>query len=245
MKIITLNTWGGKVYKELVLFFQEKSKYVDIFCLQEVFNNAPDFIKEDDEDHLNLFSEITALLPEFTGYYSAQVEGEGLATFVRKNIEIEKFEFYTILSHDELKHIKTFDTSIPFPRIVQSFKIKNSNLTIYNFHGIPKFEKKDTPERDLQTDRLLKILDKSNTSKVLVGDFNLNPDTKSIHLIGENMRNLITESNFKTTRTYRYDKIETLPFADYVFVSKDLEVKDFQVLQNDVSDHLPLLLELK
>ena len=37
---------------------------------------------------------------------------------------------------------------------------------------------------------------------------------------------------------------ELLPFADYIFVSKDIKVKDFKVLPDEVSDHLALSIEI-
>jgi endonuclease/exonuclease/phosphatase family metal-dependent hydrolase len=56
------------------------------------------------------------------------------------------------------------------------------------------------------------------------------------------MRNLITEYGVTSTRTSLYTKTEER-FADYIFVSKDIEVKDFKVLPDVVSDHAALLLE--
>jgi len=39
MKIITLNTWGGRAGKELLLSFFEKYRDdADIFCLQEIWS---------------------------------------------------------------------------------------------------------------------------------------------------------------------------------------------------------------
>jgi exonuclease III len=39
MKIITLNTWGGKIYKEL-MDFVNKNKDTDIFCFQEILKGG-------------------------------------------------------------------------------------------------------------------------------------------------------------------------------------------------------------
>ena len=40
MKIISLNTWGGRGGKENLLKFIEKYKDTDIFCLQEMWNGG-------------------------------------------------------------------------------------------------------------------------------------------------------------------------------------------------------------
>lgn len=33
-------------------------------------------------------------------------------------------------------------------------------------------------------------------------------------------------------------------YSDYVFVSSGIEVKSFSVIENEISDHLPLILEI-
>ena len=38
MKLISLNTWGGRVYSKLAEFLESKKKEVDIFCFQEVLD---------------------------------------------------------------------------------------------------------------------------------------------------------------------------------------------------------------
>jgi endonuclease/exonuclease/phosphatase family metal-dependent hydrolase len=55
------------------------------------------------------------------------------------------------------------------------------------------------------------------------------------------MTNLVTKFGVTSTRSSHYLKEEK--FADYILVSPHVEVNDFQVLQEEVSDHLPLLLE--
>ena len=55
------------------------------------------------------------------------------------------------------------------------------------------------------------------------------------------LRNLVAEFGVTSTRTSLYTRPE--PFADYVFVSDGIHVRDFRVLTDEVSDHAPLLLE--
>ena len=57
------------------------------------------------------------------------------------------------------------------------------------------------------------------------------------------MRNLIHEYNINSTRTSFYTKPEK--YADYIFTSKDLLIKNFEVLPEEVSDHAALLLEIE
>ena len=77
---------------------------------------------------------------------------------------------------------------------------------------------------------------------MLCGDFNLLPDTESLRMLeSAGLRNLVVECGVTSTRTSLYARPE--PFADYVFVSDGIAVRDFHVLPDVVSDHTPLLLE--
>jgi len=79
---------------------------------------------------------------------------------------------------------------------------------------------------------------------VLCGDFNLLPDTESLkRLEGIGLRNLIKEYGITSTRTSFYDK--PAKFADYALVSEGIEVKDFKILPDEVSDHSPMYLEFE
>ena len=59
------------------------------------------------------------------------------------------------------------------------------------------------------------------------------------------MRDLIKENQIQTTRNHYYAEIEKYHdyIADYCFISKDLVIKDFKVLPDEISDHQPLYLE--
>ena len=245
MKIISLNTWGGTIYEPLKKFIENNSKNTDVFCFQEIRNGEVSNQPECEKEETELFTKIKEILSDFTGYFSKQVEGVGTATFIKNNLSIENVDSFEVLSAEDISHIKRPDGSSYYPRIMQKISIQNTKLTIYNFHGIPGNKKQDTKERDLQTSRLLEIISKDSNSKILVGDFNLDLNTEAINKIGKVMRNLIKEGDFKTTRNHHYSLYKELPFADFAFVSNDIEVLKFNVLEDEVSDHLALSLEIK
>lgn len=89
-------------------------------------------------------------------------------------------------------------------------------------------------------------MDSNVGSKIIVGDFNLLPETESLKIIGEGMRNLIGEFNIARTRSNLspfFGKKEFQKFADYTLATPDVKVLDFKVLEVEVSDHLPMILE--
>ncbi len=94
--------------------------------------------------------------------------------------------------------------------------------------------------------KVKEIMDKQKGAKILVGDFNLLPETESIKVFETNMRNLIKEFNIGITRSNLspfYGKSDFQKFADYTFVTKDIDVKSFEVPQVEISDHLPMILK--
>ena len=101
--------------------------------------------------------------------------------------------------------------------------------------------KNDSSERITQSKKIKTFVDSINTPIILCGDFNLKPNTESIKIIKNSIQDLIADYGITSTRSSLYLKDEK--FADYIFSSNDVIVKEFKILQEIVSDHLPLLLE--
>jgi endonuclease/exonuclease/phosphatase family metal-dependent hydrolase len=242
MKIISLNTWGGRLHDPIDTFVKQHATSTDIFCFQEIYSNGTSEANQEEGERPNFFEELQGLLEDFTGFFAEQQSGTGLATFVRNTLKIEGTDSHLILSSEELSHLQMPNGVRYYPRIVQIVTVKEPHLTFFNFHGVPGGNKRDTAERELQMKRLHKVLDKFDGEKVLVGDFNLNPDTEAIHGLEDDMRNLVIDGGFKTTRTSHYAKRATFPFADYTFVTPGTEVLSFEVLPDEVSDHSPMQL---
>ena len=57
------------------------------------------------------------------------------------------------------------------------------------------------------------------------------------------MINLITTNHIPTTRNALFPWPDK--FADYTLVTPDIVVHDFEVVSNEVSDHLPMVLKFE
>lgn len=225
-------------------FIKQHSNTTDIFCFQEVRNGEYQNEEKRPSEWVEMFSDIKKIIPNYEGYFSPMSKGVGIATFVKKNIKLNKVDTYEILSKEDTASIKMEDGRSYYSRLMQSIYLTNEKLIIHNFHGIPGNLKIDTPERKLQTDRILEIINYNNEPQIIMGDFNLDIKTEAISRIEEKMRNLIKEEGIKTTRNGLYKSYITLPFADFAFVTKEIVVQKFEVLQDEVSDHLALSLEI-
>lgn len=259
MKLITLNTWGGRVDSHFLDFFKEYKGKVDVFCLQEVWN-----VYEENQKQMyaslidavvggvvlrnmleDMFFQLGKILSDYSGFFRPHYGTHyGLGIFIKKDLDLK--EEGDIFVYKDREFVPTGDVG-NHARNIQYATINTDGklLTIINFHGIWNGKgKTDTEDRLLQSDNIIKFLKTLTNSFIICGDFNLLPDTESLKKFERfGLRNLIKENNVTSTRTSLYKKEHR--FADYVFVSEGVEIKNFQVLPNEVSDHSPILIEFE
>lgn len=242
MRLETLNIWGGKIHEPLIQHVKEQSGKMDIFCFQEVFYGDLDRKPIVEGAIMDIFPQLASSLPDHKGYFApSQNNEEGLAVFVRNNIVVTRADDIFVY---RWKNAMTDGDSKNLGRNLQyvQFEKGGKNFTIANFHGLWNGGgKDDSPDRIEQSKKIRMFLEGIKGSIILCGDFNLLPDTLSLSILEDGMRNLVKEYKVTTTRSSHYKKPEK--FADYILVSPDVEVIDFRVLQDVVSDHLPLYLE--
>lgn len=237
---MTLNIWGGHVKNPLLDFINTHQK-TDIFCLQEVYKNAPHkFSTDDKEASLDIFSDIQKLLPDHRGFFKPIIEDwYGICLFIKNEINIK--DEGDIRIYENPNYLGRGPTH---SRILQWIEcsFNQKNFTILNIHGLWNGQgKTDAPERIEQSRRIRKFMDKTTTPIILCGDFNLRPETESMGILNLGMTNLIQIHNITSTRTSLYSKAEK--FADYILTSPGITIRNFKVLPDEVSDHAPLLLD--
>lgn len=168
-----------------------------------------------------------------------------------KSLDSESKFGNSVFYPSELKLLKSRIGLINSKRIglclALKFKAKNKEFSILNFHGIAyPGSKLDNKDRLLQSQKLLALTKNFGQNTILGGDFNLLPKTESIRIIERKYINPIKKYNIKSTRNEnswkRYPNSKQY-FADYVFVSKGIKVKAFEVPYTEISDHLPMILE--
>lgn len=258
MKLVSLNTWGGKIYNPLTEYVKKQSKDTDIFCFQEVFHSPESRISSGNKT--DLYNSFLKILPQFTGFYSPTFTGYdteqkvdfplefGQATFIRRNLQLISEETYFVHGEFDYKppvNLPGVKDGMDLPRNMHCIKLKinKKEILIGNFHGywFPG-PKNDTSQRIAQSKKIRKIYDDFKGPKIIAGDFNLMPNTKSMEILEEDMMNLIKKFRIKSTRNQHYTKTPER-FADYVLVSKEVKVNSFYVPEKVISDHLPLVLD--
>ncbi len=231
---------------------------MDIFCFQEVFDttSAP---LEYQGARPNLFKELSDLLPEFSALFMPTYYGwidvnrvsfnisEGQAIFVKNEHKVLQTGQYYIYG-DNKTEIQADFTNEPKDLIFAKISVNHKELLVINAHGkwFPG-NKLDTADRLEQSNKINEFLKTFSIPKILCGDFNLDPETESIKILEKNLENLIKTHDIKSTRNQiSWNKFANVQnFADYVFVSEGIKVIDFLVPYNEVSDHLPLILDFE
>lgn len=247
MKLINLNAECGAFYEPLMEFIKRYSVSTDIFCFQEVFNNPKIISSILKNPRPNLFSEIQTILTDFNSFHipAAQSYFGGLAIFIKKDFIFNKIENISLFEEVKIIDDERDKDYFAMGRNLQKleFNHKEKTFTILNFHGMWIVGgKKDTKMRILQSEKVRKIFDESEGAKILCGDLNVERDTESIAILNEGNVNLIKKYSINSTRSLSKERSEVV---DYVIVSPDVDIKDFKVLLNEISSHLPLFLEFE
>ncbi|MFH1863534.1 MAG: endonuclease/exonuclease/phosphatase family protein [bacterium] len=235
MKIIFLNCWQAKAGKAFFDFVERESETTDIFCFQEV---SPD-----------LYLTLTASMSGHKGLYKSSKIllfdkiKSGQAIFVKKRFKVNasvKIPLYRELRND-----------IGFMQCISTL-VGGKNLWLGNLHGKSRpGHKLDTPARLKQSKIIIDFFKTKKEAKIIGGDFNLLPQTKSIEMFEEGgYVDLIKKFKIPTTRNrLAWNQLkkneEKQLFADYVFVSPVVKVKNFSVPNLEISDHTPLILDFE
>jgi endonuclease/exonuclease/phosphatase family metal-dependent hydrolase len=267
MKIISLNTYMGHVFEPLMNFFEEQGGDTDVFCLQEMISSEdPDLVHTEGTRRLNVLQEIQKRLPDHNMFFEGTQEdfeidapyaGQSLlgnAIFYKKDLKVLETGSFMICN--------AFNSFVPpdyatlgHNAVFLVTEIDGQPHLICNIHGSSQpADKLDAPERIAQFEKVRDFLATRSEQIVLMGDFNTFPDTKSVKMFEDlGLKNLITEYDIQTTRgshmrvlfpQYEHGTYGFQEFADYTFLSKDVNVESFEVPDLPISDHLPMILKI-
>ena len=124
--------------------------------------------------------------------------------------------------------------------------VGGKRLQILNLHGIWTADKQGDARTVSECKYIIQAAKRKDIATIIVGDFNLVPDTDSIKLINKQFRNLIDEYKIVSTRPDFDDGRDSGNMVvDYIFVNDKIIVNDFKVINANISDHLPLVLDFE
>ncbi len=190
MKLISLNTWGCRVTKSVFEFIRQNMASTDIFCLQEILKGGKGSTSRG--EIASAYEYIKEMLPSHTAYFSEYIERShynespeesdfkfGLSCFVRSDLKQSFVEDIKLLDAEK----RWNDYSGRFAGGT-AMAIEVNDFTVINLHGLWQNSiKEDTEAKIEQSKKIIDLADRTGGRKIICGDFNLLPDTKSINTI--------------------------------------------------------------
>ena len=264
MKLLSLNVALFEANNHLLSKFLQDQK-ADFVCLQEISRGLESSVN--DEYISKDAVDFTTSELKYFFYGPCSVMGD----FEQKNFhgkEVFRFEFGGLLEFGNYTKSKykitkgqnvfvqncfTYATDASkWPEedyravLVTDHVIHGKKLRIMNYHGVWTRNKLGNAKSLIANKMINDLALQAEGEVILCGDFNLFPDTPSMKLFENNLTSLVDKFNIKTTRPTTNELHNAKRnVVDYMWVSKGIQVKKFEVIDTDISDHLPLILDFE
>ncbi len=259
MKLISFNI-GIKIDNSQEIGNFIKSQNADIVAFQEIIRHFDESVLEMYKSQKDVKKIIGKKLPY--SFFGPQWIADAMRKngnmhrdfngFVEQGNEIiSKFPILNATNEFYHKHYSlelewaNFHTE-DHPRCVQivELNVNDKNLQVLNLHGLYSRDKQDSERTINQCRYILEVAKRKNIPTIIVGDFNLFPETKSIGILNKEFKNLIDEYGIQSTRPNFNDGTDKgTNVVDYIFVNDKIKVNNFEVININISDHLPLILD--
>lgn len=127
------------------------------------------------------------------------------------------------------------------PRSVQVTKIEKDMKTfqVINIHAQYDNKRRGSEKTLNHVKQILEIVKRSEIPTIIVGGFNLLPESEPIKEIEKYYQNVHRDFNVQETLVGKKQ------ICDYVFVSNDIKIDSLHILNTKVSDHYPLVIDFE
>lgn len=234
MKAMTFNIQHGKNFIEGNIDLKKvadaiKEAGADVVCLNEVYGKGP---------HPN-FTAQTKQLAEFLGFewhFAPAIKITGAGPYGNGFLSR-----YPIIKADTVpvptvprNHPGYFEDRCAFRAVVD---VEGRYLTVIGCHFGLQIE-----EQVECVKTVCALIDASDYPVILMGDFNVTPDDPVLLPIRQRLRDT-AEMPEGALATFPSDKPDIK--IDYVFISKDLPLEHVTIPTKIVSDHLPIVVQIR
>ena len=254
LSVLQLNINADNFWDKLIAFL--RTHQFDVLMLQEV--TGKDTFSGNIHSKRDCFKELQKILSAthqgelavVERYTSSESSYVGQAIFYKRSFSLIEKTIFPLYQRDT-----------PFPSDAKSFEDESrallhvtlgtddKRISFLNVHGAWAKTATEHPHQKVQGERLLSYLKNVHQPFIFTGDLNLDPEQPTIKKISQLARNLTEEyavTNTLNPRTHRARDVFPKGIAvDYIFTSPDIKVKNFKVLEDDLSDHLGLVAEVE
>jgi endonuclease/exonuclease/phosphatase family metal-dependent hydrolase len=249
------NNKGSKTRLKMMDLLKEQN--ADVLCLQEFFTST-------DTVYYNNLNHVMKELGYPHYYYSWDSDGykqwvgqaifsrlpivdSGLVRFPKPSMAEAFMYADVVVNKDTVRIYTTHLQSVQFKKkdfeTIEKIK-KNEDGAVENSKGIFSKLKRGVVKRSLQAEVVKDMLARSPHPFVLTGDFNDVPNSYTYFTIkGDNMQDAFLETGLGVGKTFSY--IAPTLRIDYIFTTKDFEIRQFNRVIRNYSDHYMLVADLK
>lgn len=238
LKILQWNVW----YKEKVenVLNEIKKLDLDVICLQELTHG---YVKEHNKSSWDYIGEDLG----FTFSFQEIPIVKGKDNWLQANAIFSKYPIKRQTTTWLHRPISEKDPADQYRGYLEvELDVKGKPVTVGTTHmsfGID-------PQDDKELEQLLSILETKRQRYILTGDINAIPNSPRVKEITKCLKHVGPSYDQNTWTTKEFDLPEFKAFTldwryDYIFASHDIEVVDSKIVKTDVSDHLPVLAEVR
>ena len=242
MRILQLNVWTGRIKGALLEFLN--SNDFDVICMQEAV-----WIKDKQKELENFFVTVDQIKEASGLKHESRSSNWGMRIFSEDNImeqgnvilsKSEIAEERNALVHNEYGIVESVQDFYEHAYTLQVAKLKNG-LNVVNHHGYWK----PTPMGDETTVKVMRkvasIVKSLDGPIVMCGDFNIVHEAPAMREL-DFLRDLTHEYHIDNTLSGL--KFNGNVACDHILVNDAVQVEDFRVLDDIVSDHKALVAEI-
>lgn len=249
IKFIQINIYKGAYLENLLSFLEEQEP--DVVSMQEVSSGR---INVYQDKTVNLFDLIRDKLG-YRGVYNGdlKLEGDASSTFgnavltrlpvLGSHIQVIK-EFRPLTLEEVHSGVEVWPL---IPRHVLDLMVDVDGKKVHtmSWHGAWTAPPQDTEETIRQAKLIAEYLISLNEPFILGCDSNELLQSETIQTINQVAVNIMEGSGILQTTHPKIHKIVPRGYLiDYIFTSRDIQLKSVTVPQVTVSDHLPVVAEL-
>lgn len=243
MKLLQLNVWMGRLTRQILPLIEREQP--DIITLQEVFSSSKPIVFPDST--FDIFERIGSALAYEHAYFSpvctttvdGQPVGFGNAIYSKYPLE-DRQTIFTNGVYCPNASDPSFDTNTRNAQLV-TVRAGDAAFNLVNHHAYWE----PTPNGSGASVDAMRILADAigqlSGPVLFAGDLNVNPGTPTLQLFSGWLEDLTATYQVADTLSC-LGKVHGVA-CDHIFVSPEVQVRSFSVLDDIVSDHKSLLLE--
>lgn len=244
MKLLQLNTWSGRLFHQMMKFIEEQNP--DILCLQEVMSCDEGIVNVTDNKFFCSLQAIQELhgyehvffSPIVTTSYLDKKVSYGNAIVSRLPLSDTRTVFINGSLNDPYDEATRFNTR---NLQVAHMRTGNHTFTIANHHA---YWRPDRWGDEVTVEKMALVrqeLDKEPLPLIFSGDLNVVAESQAMRVFDGWLEDLTATHNIDTTLSV-LGKVEGVA-CDHILVSPEVQVHNFLVADDLVSDHKAVLLE--